>query len=629
MNNLPLKSVTQHLPHQRLLGATFIAGILMTGCAPTVPTPENFPDAISDPFEPVNRGISKVNEKILLGVIKPTTGVYRKIAPPPVRKSVRNFSRNITYPGRLVNNVAQGRWKGAGHESLRFVTNSTVGVAGLFDPATGWNIPKSDADTAQTFNKWGWNPNKYIMLPLLGPSDDLQLAGRIGDRALEPWSYLGSVSSVSAGITFNELADQAEPIAQFIEIENDPYVGLKYLWTYTSKEHEPNWAMTGPKDPASLRTLGVAALRTDDAEFANKSRKGSVRIPSTGRKMKYNYWFQKEHSPLVYIAPGVGAHRLTTNILTVAENLYQNGYSVVTTTSSFHPEFMENASTVAVPAYPKADCHDVLVYLTEIDKAIEKKHPKRFGKRGFVGVSLGGFQALYIAANEKRMDPNLLRFDRYLAINPPVNLSYSNKQLDNYFLAPLKWPKENRQQRINNSLHKAAFFPFLPEEQRINPPIEGIESQYIIGLAFRTVLRDSIFSSQYRNNMGVIKTPLKKSRREAAYSEILQYSFEDYFHKFVVPYYKKQGVSRPELERDINLRSFTNTLRSDKKVRVITNKDDFILGSKNVSWLNSTLDSSRLTLFPLGGHVGNVATPAVEKATLKALQGLKESKGFK
>jgi len=269
-----LLSVARHIANKQSLGAVFFTGMIMTGCAPSSSlenprqlqpvkqaVPENFPESISDPFESANRRIDKVNEKLVLGVVRPTTGAYRYIVPAEARKSVTNFSRNITYPVRLVNNVLQGRWKDTGDESLRFLTNTTVGIGGLFDPATRWKIPKSDADSAQTLSKWGWQPNKYIMLPLLGPSDDLHVAGRVADTALEPWTYINNLSFVSGGITFNRLSGQAETIARFIKTEPDSYETLKYLWTYSSKESSPDWSVSAPKDLPSLQTLSVAAIQ--------------------------------------------------------------------------------------------------------------------------------------------------------------------------------------------------------------------------------------------------------------------------------------------------------------------------------------------------------------------------------
>jgi len=430
----PLSKVTQCVANYRYSAAGILASIIMTGC-----------DGINDPFEPLNRGVSKLNEKLVHGVIRPSTHTYRTVAPEPVRNSVTNFSHNINYPVRLVNTIAQGRWKDAGDDSLRFLSNSTVGIAGLLDPATKWNIPKPEADSAQTLHKWGWKPNNFLMLPLLGPSDDLHAAGQLVDK----------------GIVFNRLSGQTEPIVQFLSIEADPYVGLKYLWKYSSKQHQPDWSIKAPLDPPSLRTLEVTTIAFDDPEFAYKGKQGSVRSSTTGKKMKFNYWFQKHSAPLVFITPGTGGHRVSANALVIAENLYQNGYSVVSTVSTFHPEFMEHASSTPVPSYQPIDCHDMLVHLTEINNSLEKKHPGRFGKRALVGLSLGGYQTLYLAANTHRTDASLLKFDRYLAINPPIDLRYSNKQLDSYYESPQQWPSDVRQARINNTLHKAAIFPFL------------------------------------------------------------------------------------------------------------------------------------------------------------------------
>jgi ABC-type transporter lipoprotein component MlaA/pimeloyl-ACP methyl ester carboxylesterase len=618
-----------------------LAGTIMAGCSPaTSPEvrrshvskfpqtagrqmPENFPDFLADPFEPVNRGIGMANGGLILGVIRPTTRVYRAIVPPPARKSVTNFARNINYPGRLLNNVLQGRWQGAGDESVRFITNTTVGVGGLFDPATRWKIPKSDANFGQTFFKWGWNPNNYVMLPVLGPSDDLHTGGLLADKVPEPWNYYAPLSPLSAGIVFNRLSDQTEPIVQFMKTESDPYVGTKYFWSYASKETTPDWTTSGSKDLPTLQTLNVAAFRTDDPEFAIKAREASVRLSSTGKKTKFNYWLQKHQAPLVFVAPGIGSHRLSANTLAIAESLYQNGYSVVTTTGVFHPEFMETASTAALPAYPPVDCHDLLVYLTEINQSLEEKYPGMFGQRALVGFSLGGFQTLYLAAHEDSADAGLLRFDRYLAINTPVNLRYGDKELDAYYNAPLAWTSAQRQDKINNTLHKAALFPYLPPEQRADPPFDAIESKYLVGLSFRLVLRDTIYSSQYRNNMGVIKTPLNHWRREAAYDEILQYSFRDYFRYFVFPHYKGKGIDETDFSREVSLRSCQNGLRTNSRMRVIINQNDFLHGSSDISWLKSICGSKRLKVFPNGGHIGNLPSPPVRKAVLAALDGLK------
>ena len=85
--------------------------------------------------------------------------------------------------------MLQGRWTGVKDETARFVSNTTVGIGGLFDPATKWDIDKSDANFNQTFAKWGWEPNSYVMLPLLGPSDNRHAVSILADRATDPLTY--------------------------------------------------------------------------------------------------------------------------------------------------------------------------------------------------------------------------------------------------------------------------------------------------------------------------------------------------------------------------------------------------------------------------------------------------------
>src|SRR4051812_37590851 len=108
----------------------------------------------------------------MAGCVKPTGRGYRLGEGEPVRTWLRNFGKNLTYPGRLLNNMLQGKWAGAGAESRRFLVNTTFGVAGFIDIATKRGIPKSDADFGQTFGQWGWDPQFYLMLPFLGPSND-------------------------------------------------------------------------------------------------------------------------------------------------------------------------------------------------------------------------------------------------------------------------------------------------------------------------------------------------------------------------------------------------------------------------------------------------------------------------
>ena len=153
------------------------------------------PKSVPDPIEPFNRVMWDFNKGLMTGVIKPTSKVYRFVVVKPVRTGIGNFGKNLTYPGRLINNLLQGKWRGARDESYRFVCNTTVGVAGVFDVASKWKIPKSDTDFGQTFGQWGWKPNFFLMLPFLGPSNDRDTVGWAADTAANPLLYISSTNS--------------------------------------------------------------------------------------------------------------------------------------------------------------------------------------------------------------------------------------------------------------------------------------------------------------------------------------------------------------------------------------------------------------------------------------------------
>jgi ABC-type transporter lipoprotein component MlaA/pimeloyl-ACP methyl ester carboxylesterase len=581
------------------------------------------PESMADPFEPLNRGLWELNCGLLAGVMQPTGRVYRTVVPPPARRSIRDFTRNVMYPGRCVNHVLQGRWAGAGNESLRFLCNTTVGIGGLFDVASHWNLPKSEADFAQTFGHWGWTPQTYVMLPVLGPSDESHALACAADQAAAPSSYIKPLRLATYGTAYNQRADRTEEEIRLIRSQADSYSTVKYIWTYTSLYKPPDWRSMGSKDLSTLQTLNVARISYQNQDFPQLGREMCVRLPSTGRFIQFNCWLQPGRAPLVYVAPGLGSHRLSLSALSVVEHLYQKGFSVVSTTSLFHPEFMEQASTAALPAYPPVDCQDLLVALTAIDRALEKKRPGLLGDRALVGLSLGGFEALYLAARENQQDAGLLRFERYVAINTPVRLDHGVTCIDRFYEGTQAWPTDQRQFLANNALHKVSTMRDLSAASTSDLPFDRIESKFLIGLTFRLVLRDAIFSSQSRHNLGVLSAPLSRWRREPCYQEIMGYSYRDYFLKFVVPYYQQRGIGPRDFSREGNLMTYENQLGSQRKVRVITNRNDFLLTPADNAWLQSTLGPARLKVFPEGGHLGNLASAPVQKAITESLRGLK------
>ncbi len=607
------------------------------------------PKSVPDPIEPFNRAMWDFNVGLMTDVIKPTSKVYRFIVVKPVRTGIGNFGKNLTYPGRLINNLFQRKWSGAREESYRFVCNTTVGVAGFWDVATKWKIPKSDADFGQTFGKWGWKPQCFIMLPVFGPSNERDTLGLAADTAAnpllyiapykfvanDPLTYLGPYTYFTYAVMYNDLSDSVGEYVRFSQAEMDPYSEIQYAWTFARANQVADFQVKGKQDEASLETLESVFFTYQDPDFPGRGKTGSALIPATGRKLKFTFWLQPGKAPVVYIVPGLGSHRLAENSLALAELIYKNGFSVVNVSSPFNSEFMENASTAALPAYLPADGHDLHVALTEIDHRLNKLYPTRLGDRALMGYSLGAFDSLYVAATEPTNQlpaapkPGeggpLIKFDRIVAINTPVRLAQGISKLDEFYRAPLSWPETNRTDNIENTFLKVAVLSKLSLTPRSSLPFSAIESKFLIGLTFRFMLRDIIYSSQRRHNEGVLRHPIHNFRRAPVYQEILQYSYEDYFEKFAIPYYEAHGLGAdaPEtLQKAGDLRTYDAGLRANPNIRVIVNENDFLLADEDLAWLRATFAPEQLTVFNRGGHLGNLTNPTVQKTILRALANL-------
>jgi pimeloyl-ACP methyl ester carboxylesterase len=324
----------------------------------------------------------------------------------------------------------------------------------------------------------------------------------------------------------------------------------------------------------------------------------------------------------------LGSHRLAASELALAELVYQNGFSAVCVSSTFNFEFMEHASTAEVPAYMPVDVHDLHVALTEIHHRLEKLYPERLGAKALMGYSMGAFESLFVAGTESTNKAPLIKFDRYVAINSPVRLLYGMSKLDEYYQAPLAWPAGERADDLENTFLKVAALSKNSLTPQTSLPFSGIESKFLIGMTFRFTLRDAIFSSQQRNNQRVLEHPIRKYRRAAVYREILQYSYQDYLQKFLIPYYWCRGIElgAPDtLEKASSLRSYDAGLRANPNIRIIVNQNDFLLADEDLAWLHATFSPDQLTVFEQGGHLGNLSNPAVQKSILGALTGLKSS----
>ncbi len=159
-----------------------------------------------DPWEPFNRRMHALNNFIDRTVATPLARLYVKAIPRPMRLGVSNFFNNLGQPASAINALLQGRPRDAGFSLLRFAVNTTIGVGGLFDPASKLKVPYRDEDFGQTLAVWGWRKSRYVELPIFGPRTVRDLFGMAGDAPLSPLPHIGQ-EKAQAALRALQLAD--------------------------------------------------------------------------------------------------------------------------------------------------------------------------------------------------------------------------------------------------------------------------------------------------------------------------------------------------------------------------------------------------------------------------------------
>jgi len=208
--------------------ALALFALLLAGCA-TIPSGKPDP---RDPWEGFNRASYKFNDALDRAIAKPVAKGYKKVTPRVVRTGVSNFISNLGTITTVVNDVLQGKMKQAGHDSGRFLLNSTIGLAGLFDPASAAGLERNDEDFGQTLGKWGVRSGPYLMLPILGPSTVRDTVARIPDQFTYPVNYLEDDSTryIIRGVDFLDLRAGLLDLEPQLEKSYDKYAFIRNAW---------------------------------------------------------------------------------------------------------------------------------------------------------------------------------------------------------------------------------------------------------------------------------------------------------------------------------------------------------------------------------------------------------------
>ena len=188
-------------------------------------------ESIQDPLEGFNRAMFTFNDRVYFWALKPVARGYKKVTPQLARRGVRNFFHNLNYPMRFVGAVLQFKVKKAMMETFRFLTNSTLGIAGFVDYSgvfPEFDVPGEDM--GQTLGYYGMGHGLYIVWPLLGPMSLGDSFGFSVDYFLQPVTYVNPIY-LSFGVrSYDVINDTSLKLGEYETIRNsslDPYIAIR------------------------------------------------------------------------------------------------------------------------------------------------------------------------------------------------------------------------------------------------------------------------------------------------------------------------------------------------------------------------------------------------------------------
>ncbi len=191
---------------------------------------------VNDPLEIINRPIFTFNHNLHTWVITPTARAYRKVTPSVLRIGIVNFFSNLLEPTRFLNSCLQGRFAEARDTLMRFLLNSTVGVAGLMDPATFDGMKINERRFSSTLAYYGVGPGPYLVIPFYGPGNPRGVCGLVGDTFVSPLFYMVGgdpivVVIVKASKTINQTSFRLGEYEKMISGALDPYIAIRNAFT--------------------------------------------------------------------------------------------------------------------------------------------------------------------------------------------------------------------------------------------------------------------------------------------------------------------------------------------------------------------------------------------------------------
>lgn len=593
-----------------------------------------------DKFERFNRKLFVFNLKLNKCVLRPINIVWASIMPKYGIDKFQNAYNNINFPVRFMSCVFQKDFKASKQEFLRFITNTTIGVGGLYDPAKNiFKLEPKQEDMSQVLAHYKCKQGPYLVLPIVR-GNIRDLVGQLLDYPFKPLSYVPIAGGIATAVfSVNnttsvqpiikmvddnyadpyEIARQIDGISKYIKnanldredvlnqqtvsqniikINNSMATNLKLkpdinLVNYNPQSPLIDSMRTSLFNDPSLNKSKWSKLSVWNRNFEKKIKLASIKIEVKRPDYKYRYILQKKKiSPVAIIYPSFGEGINSEHSVILAKMLYDAGYSVVIQGSAFQWEFVKSMPDDYNPGLPAQDAKYLRLVTSKILNSLQKNKQCQFDKRIIVGTSFGAFTSLFVAAQEQNEE--LLNVSKYIAISPPIELFYALAQID-------KTSQECKDDSCDVKLKTAItaekimkiYQKFSDKEDRTKQeylPFTEDEAKLVISFVMRQKLSDVIFAADN----------CTRGKKTDVYSKINKMNFQDYAQNYI---FVNSSKPSEQFDHETSLNSIAGFLEESPKYKIYHSLDDYYVNQEQLAWLKR-LSNEKTSLISNGSHLG-------------------------
>ena len=391
-------------------------------------------------------------------------------------------------------------------------------------------------------------------------------------------------------------------------------VGLTQAIAYQYPYHDPYLATA----TSAILSDDGATPRVDSTIFHVPGLPGRNNLSTLeGRgQVGLALYRQNRAAPLLFILAGVGSNPYFGVAPYLASLFYREGFHVVILPSPMSWNFALAASRSGAPGYAPQDARDLYEVMQKALAASRARYDIRATSINFIGVSLGALEGAYLSvidAEEKKIG-----IDKYLLFNPPIDLTYSVKKIDEWSALKETFGQERSQLITSKALAIVGSFAEERDDDpdvfdRLAKKLAGFttkELQYLIAENLQSQLPELIYATQVVHDQGLFVA--RKGEMRKRLEEVKDFTLMQYNRRIALPRWQMQiGDPHADLEtfsRRGSLIPILHRLRDNPKIQILHNVDDFLAERKSIEALKDVL-GDRVTLYPYGGHLGNLWYP--------------------